>query len=252
MTLLLTEVDGHGTLGTPWVIFAADRRISKGGAPAGHRQKVFPVPSLNAGIGYAGIAEVPPGHKPMSEWLQDFMGSVPAGETLSALATRLADALNGVIPAHWQTEPSTFHVSGFNAEGRPEFWYVRNVDDNRRPTLRKYEVREDFQRRDAAGLAPGQVAVYRNGDIRAHVLAWEKIDESLGALLHAPGFKGFTTPAEYAGWVAFKMDLIAQFYERFCNQSIIGGPVDAFAITPHSQPGQIGMITLDRKATGSP
>ncbi len=68
--------------------------------------------------------------------------------------------------------------------------------------------------------------VYRNGDIRAHVCAWEAIDKAFGGILSAPDFRMPNTPAEYEEWVRFKMDLIARLYEGFCKRSIIGGPVD--------------------------
>jgi hypothetical protein len=72
--------------------------------------------------------------------------------------------------------------------------------------------------------------VYRNGDNRAHVCAWEAVDEAFGALLTAPDFGAPRTPPEYERWVEYKMELIAQLYERFCTVSIIGRPVDVFSI----------------------
>jgi hypothetical protein len=168
----------------------------------------------------------------MAMWLQRFVAEATA-TTLGGLAHDLAGALNAVVPARWrQSVVSGFHLCGFAAAARPELWYVRNCDDTvaQNPTG-TYADREDFQGRDAPRLAPGQGMIYRNGDIRPHVLAWEKIDEAFGALLAAPDFGVPHTPNEYARWVEFKMDVIAQFYERFCQVSIIGGPVDAFFIT---------------------
>ena len=74
--------------------------------------------------------------------------------------------------------------------------------------------------------------IYRNGDIRAHIAAWEKLDESFGTLLNTPGFKKLTSPADYKDWVEFKMQLIAYFYKKYYPGSIIARPVDAFCIKP--------------------
>jgi hypothetical protein len=123
-------------------------------------------------------------------------------------------------------------LAGFSPADRPEFWFVRNVDDDGEPTLGRYEPREDFQRRDRSRVSPSAVQIYRNGDIRAHVTAWEKIDEAYGSLLGTPDFMPVATPLDYRNWVLFKMSSIADFYERYCVRSIIGRPIDAFAFSP--------------------
>ena len=170
----------------------------------------------------------------MSDWIQDFLNSVGPQERLAAVANRLANELNGIVPIAWHAnERSGFHLAGFNEAGHPEFWFVRNVDDNGEPTLGRYEPREDFQRRDLAQLPPGSFQVYRNGDIRAHVTAWEKIDEAFGSLLGTPDFKEIATLLDYRDWVLFKMTSIADFYEQYCVPSIIGKPIDAFAFSRH-------------------
>jgi hypothetical protein len=232
MTLLTTELHPRedGTI----VVFAADRRISRGDVPSSDQQKIFRMPHLAAGIGFFGLAEVPDnvGMRTMSDWVQDFLYTIRAHDELSTIAARLADGLNRIVPADWHaTERSGFHMAGFNAAGRPEFWFVRNVDDDGEPTLGRYEPREDFQGRDHVHLSPAAVQVYRNGDIRAHVTAWEKIDEAYGSLLGAPDFMPIATPLDYCNWVRFKMSSIVDFYERFCVRSIIGRPIDAFAFS---------------------
>jgi len=63
-------------------------------------------------------------------------------------------------------------------------------------------------------------------------VTWQAIDESLGALLERPDFKPLTTPEDYVAWVKFKMELVAYFYKHYCKSSIIGRPIDAFAIIP--------------------
>lgn len=233
MTLLATEIHRHDRPDAI-VVFAADRRITRGAVRDTEQQKVFRIPQLRAGIGYFGLAELPSSKRTesMAAWLQRFLASTRA-RTLRELADELAASLNKAVPDSWKKgQVSGFHLCGFAAAGRPEFWYVRNCDDSpaQAPTG-QYESREDFQGRDAAKIPPGEGFVYRNGDIRAHVAAWERIDEAFGGLLAAPDFGVPTTPGEYERWVEFKMEVIAQFYERFCQMSMIGRPVDVFSIT---------------------
>lgn len=233
MTLLATEIHRHNQPDA-MIIFAADRRISRGAVRDREQPKVFAIPRLRAGIGYFGLAEIPSGagSEPMAVWLQRCV-TASAAPTLATLAHDVASALNAAVPAAWRRSVvSGFHLCGFADAARPEFWYIRNCDDTseQHPTG-TYAAREDFQGRDAPRLMPGRGMVYRNGDIRPHVLVWERIDEAFGSLLAAPDFSVPRTPNEYARWVEFKMGVIAQFYERFCRVSIIGGPVDAFAIT---------------------
>jgi hypothetical protein len=234
MTLLTTEIHRHSDPQNAIIVFAADRRISRGNSYDDTRGKIFNVQKINAGIGYFGLAEVSQGacRKPMSDWLEDFLRNTIEGETLDELAGRLVNSLNSAVPEnHRKSCISGFHIAGFNNEGLPEFWYVRNVDDDRSTLLGEYQAREDFQNRDAPSLSPNRYQIYRNGDIRAHVTIWEKIDETLGNLLNNQDFKQLRTSEDYVDWVKFKMELIAQFYEKYCTRSIIGKPVDAFSIT---------------------
>jgi hypothetical protein len=233
MTLLTTEIYRHDQADAI-IVFAADRRITRRTVRDSEQPKIFRLPRLCGGIGYFGLAEVPSstGTEPMAAWLWRFLSGTTAG-TLKALADELAQALNVAVPEDWQrSEVSGFHLCGFAAAGRPEFWYVRNCDDTEAQTpIGRYESREDFQGRDAPKIPPGEGLVYRNGDIWAHVAAWERLDQAFGTLLTAPDFGAPASPAEYERWVEFKMDVIAQFYERFCRVSIIGRPVDVFSVT---------------------
>jgi hypothetical protein len=215
------------------VVFAADRRISRGAVPAGERQKVFHYPQHKLGIGYFGLAEVPASSsvQPMSEWLQDFFYSVRPGESLNSVAAELATALNSAVPQEWQrSEHAGIHLAGLLQDGRAEFWFIRNFDDSGNLSLGRYEAREDFAARDARSLTSNTSIIDRNGDIRAHVAAWTEIDRSLGRLLGQDSFRPLMKTADYVEWVRFKMEAIARFYERWSTESIIGLPVDCFAV----------------------
>jgi len=231
MTLLTTEIV---TDPKPVIVFAADRRISVGGRRCAERRKILRVPTKRAGIGYFGLAELPlqGRQRHMDVWLSDFLEARAALPSLRDLAVALATELNRVVPAATRNaHMSGFHLAGFDRHGRPEFWFIRNVADDRTTLLGRYSAREDFQRRDRARLQAGAAQIYRNGDIRAHASAWESIDASFGALLGAPGFTPGVGPMAHTRWVQFKLETIAHFYQRFCTTSIIGKPVDAFVIT---------------------
>lgn len=231
MTLLVTEIMHHLDPAQAIIVFAADRRISWGGRAEKSEQKIFEIPRLNALIGYYGAAEVTVSSKSiaMSEWLPDFIGQAENGITLGELAEKLSGAMNLVGNDWRKTSRSGFHLAGF-LEGRPEFWSISNVADDQ-SVRGEFHAREDFQRQDAALLGPGKYQIYRNGDLRAHVSAWDQLDKSLGQLLKQPDFRPLTTPENYREWVRFKMEVICNFYERFALKSIIGRPVDVFCIT---------------------
>ncbi len=233
MTLLATEIHRHSR-SDAMIVFAADRRISLNGARDSEQPKIFRVDSLRAGIGYFGLAEVPLGAttQPMAAWLHTLVAASRA-TSLEDFARHLAAELNWLLPDDWRRmERSGFHLCGFSQTNQPEFWYVRNVDDSpaQAPTGR-FEVREEFQSRDAPRLPEGAVQIYRNGDIRAHVTAWAVIDDAFGELLGAPRFRTPNSVGQYEEWVRFKMETIAQFYETFSEDSIIGRPVDVFSIS---------------------
>ena len=166
----------------------------------------------------------------MDEWLTDFLNR-STGLVLSDTATELEAALNAT-PSLNRRSRSGFQLAGIGADERPEFWYVRNIDDAGEPTLGRWEAREDFQRRDAPRLTNGAIHVYRNGDLTAHEAAWQALDLSLGRLRFVPGFREPTTSRDRMEWTRFKLDTVAAFYERFATPAaIIGRPVDAMAIT---------------------
>ena len=214
------------------IVFAADRRISRGTANAGTRPKIFRLPHHNAAIGYFGLAEIDTGTsvQPMAEWLQDLFPTFQVTDPLSVVADRIVRALNAAIPLEVRvSEAVGLHLAGFERGERAQFWYIRNLDDTGQSVRPDIEAREDYRRRDSHTLPHGAAAVYRNGDTRAHVAAWESIDASLGSLLGTPSFRALKSPDDYVDWVRFKMETFARFYERFATESIIGLPIDCFA-----------------------
>src|SRR5206468_10960061 len=76
MTLITNEIHMLDGFKKTLLIFAADRRLTNpDGSYAGSKRKLFPIPYLEAGISYFGLAEVFPkrGRGYLSDWLKDFI-----------------------------------------------------------------------------------------------------------------------------------------------------------------------------------
>ncbi|MGA8142252.1 MAG: hypothetical protein WB948_16390, partial [Desulfobaccales bacterium] len=103
MTLLLTEIHWKDNLLNSFIVFAADRRISRpNGKRLGERKKIFEVHYLRAGIGYFGLADVPKKGsaepEPMSDWLLRFIRKNSSLTNMELFANNLANNLNSEIP----------------------------------------------------------------------------------------------------------------------------------------------------------
>jgi len=168
----------------------------------------------------------------MDEWLKEFIDEHADCGDLECLAHALAKELNRDAGHRGKNAISGFHIAGFNNQGLVEFWYVRNVADDRQALLGEYQVRRDYRRDPADNPQPGTVRTFRNGDLRPHVAAWEGLDASLGQLIGAPGFRGLATPNDYVRWVKFKMAIIIQFYKNWSREKppIIGEEPDVFCV----------------------
>ena len=243
MSLLLTEITCFDGLSNSCIVFAADRRISLNGKYDSTRKKIFQIPSLHAGIGYFGLAEVhTKGNSlPMNDWLLRFIRKNSDNSNMNVFANELACNLNKVIsPGIGKKYISGFHLAGYNSNGIPEFWFIRNVQDDSKTITGQYEAREDFLSTNARALGydgenPHSIKnlvtqIYRNGDFRAHVTAWGKIDEGFGSLFKEPGFKKLVSISDYEQWVKFKMEVIAYFYKKYSKVSLIARPIDTFTI----------------------
>jgi len=97
------------------------------------------------------------------------------------------------------------------------------------------EPTSDFLGRDAKALGwngtdltsiRNEGIVYRNGDIRGHVVAFERLDKVLIDMLSFPDFK----KPQPEDWVRFKFEVVAHFYKKFARRAIIGTPIDVFSI----------------------
>jgi hypothetical protein len=246
MTLLYTEVSQEFPGRGRCVLFAADRRITPlGNDPPKHYKKLVDIPYLNAALGFFGLAEFRQGGTlfRMVDHLRDFVRKEHAAPNLSAFAAKLAASLNAFIPSSLRaSERSGIHLAGITSGALPEFWFVRNVDESGSPTLGQYEADEQFLARDARadgfdGQNPQTLPLggrlYRNGDILAHVAAWEAFDDTLGTLLSSPLFSGIHSPEDYANWISFKMEVLVHFHKRFEKSLLVGGAIDVIVKCEH-------------------
>ena len=248
MSLISNEIHILDGFNKTVLVFAADRRITRDGKYHATLPKLFPIPYLRAGISYFGVAEVSSskrGRQDMAQWLPDFINQQPGTKDLKTFAGELRNSLNQVVPPHvLAAQPSGFHLCGYNPQGIPEFWFITNVGgmDHLNYTglgSRFLEPSPDFLERDAKtqgwdGVKPGSVRnavqVYRNGDIRAHVSAWRELDNFLREMRKYADFRQLRTVDDFAEAAKFKMEVIAYLYKKFCRKSIIGRPIDAFAL----------------------
>lgn len=248
MSLITNEI--HILEGFRKTIFvcAADRRISKRDLSFdSYRRKLFAIPQLDAYVSYFGLAQVFPSGRPkyLSDWLPAFILKSIDVRSLRDFSLKLRDELNRIVPpAVLRANASGFHICGYNAFGFPEFWYLTNIggmDQFRYTNLqaRYAQPTPDFLERDAKKLGwdgkdPSSVAngtwIYRNGDFRAHVAAWEKLDQMFVELLSFRDFKRPRTPEDLKDWVRSKFETVARFYKQFARYQIIGGRIDVFCL----------------------
>jgi len=184
----------------------------------------------------------------LSDWLPAFIRRSRA-PSLADFAASLKRELEGVIPrAFLGSQPSGFHICGFDEQVRPDFWFLSNIG-----AMRGFEYTDlrgvyldpasHFLGRDAdrfgfdltTGRAPiGSVQLYRNGDFRVHAIAAEALDRVLSTLGHFADFKLPRTPTEYGSYVKFKFEVISYIYKRWARRQIVAHPIDVLVLqAPH-------------------
>jgi len=231
----------------PLMIAAADRRISRpDGSYHSTRRKVFPVPRISGAVSYFGLAAFSQGARQtfLSDWLPDFIqrSRVTAVETF---AQELHQSLGAVVSGRLlRTQPSGLHVCGFDAEGRPDFWFISNIGAMQGfeyTDLRSayFDPASHFRGGDTAefgldlatGRAPaGNVQIFRNGDVRVHTIASEALDTALSALRQFPDFRLPRTSAEYGAYVRFKFEVISYIYKKWARRQIVARPIDVLVL----------------------
>ncbi len=249
MTLILNEIHLLDGLKKTMIIAAADRRISKpDGSYDSTQRKLFKIPYLDGAISYFGVANVFPKGKMqyLSVWLLNFIKTQAGVPDLQTFASNLRNDLNKVVYAGiLQNNPSGFHICGYNDQRLPEFWFLTNIGGMEGYKYINFQQQysvptSDFLGRDAKNIfrwngnnpssARNGIQYYRNGDYRAHVVAWELLDMILQNLFTFPDFKRPVTPQEYGDYVKFKFEFIAYLYKKWAKKEIIARPIDVIVL----------------------
>lgn len=248
MTLILNEIHILNGLDSVLMVAAADRRITSDGAYHSSRRKVFRIPYLNGAISYFGIAQIGPPSSPkfLSDFLPDFIRKNSSAASLGEFAQTLHAQMSVLVAQSVLAKhPSGFHICGYDYQGLPDFWYMSNIGGIQDFQYVGLKPRYDppsshFLGRDASNQfqwdgkdphsAKNGVQIYRNGDYRAHVAAWEALDGILGSLLQFPDFDPPHSPKEYGVYVKFKFEFIAYVYGRWAKKKIIAKPIDVIVL----------------------
>ena len=245
MTLLVNEIHIQGDLKKGFIICAADRRITLRGQFHSNRHKLFRIPYLNACVGYFGLAQI--NHRDfLSSWLPNFIKHSCESRSLREFSERLIETLNRCADTSLlNSNPSGFHICGYNADNYPELWFVRNIEGMEgfayKGFLPKYLITEDFLARDArrygfdgvhSQISSNFLQYYINGDTRPFHTIWLRLDKFLVEMFSQADFVSPTRPSDLEKIVKWKFQVISTFYKQFAKRKTIGTPVDAFVLLP--------------------
>lgn len=260
MTILITEMTHSG------IVFAADRNHynpKKGGhlELAFRAKKIFPIPYLQAGVGYFGGGRIGINKKTgkdikTGQWLSDFINKNNDCQSLRDFSLKMSESLQKEILNQDRKEPYGFHIAGYQ-NGLPEFWFVRNFDSwNGEDGFKglnnpdKFRCDEQFiTLRKTALLVKSGIFFrmsFQNGSIQLFYFFTKYIDDFLNKM---PTFKGATEGfkplkriEDYAKIPRFKMETTKKIYETFFHKGRqpMGGKIDCFTI---SKDGEISEIS---------
>jgi hypothetical protein len=241
VSLIINEIHMLDGFRKTVLVFAADRRITKPDGSYTTKKKLFRIPYMKAAVSYFGVAEVRPRDRlqHLSDWLSGFINTHSGTRNLKDFAFQLREELNKVVPPQvLRKYASGFHICGYNSSGLPDLWFLTNIGHDLLPQYA--QPTSDFLERDAKGLGWDGADlcsirnagwIYRNGDFRAHVIAWDRLGKILKKMLSFPDFKQPRTMKDYEAHVKFKLEVIAHMYRNFARRQTIGGPIDVFSLS---------------------
>jgi len=251
MTLVLNEIHALDGFKDTLMIAAADRRISNlDGTYNSTRKKLFEIEYLNGAVSYFGVACTST-RVPLSEWLPDFIRRTADATDLLTFSARLRNELSRIMPKYiLRRHPSGFHICGYQKNELPDFWFLSNIGPMKgfNYTCQDHyaEPLSQFLERDAKanfgwdgsnlGSAKSNIVqIYRNGDFRAHAIAWGHLNSIFNALRNFPDFYQPRNPKEYGESVKSKFEIITYIYKKWAKMKIIARPIDVFVILPPKQ-----------------
>lgn len=249
MTLIYTQAHKYG------IILAADSNLtSDTGSSAGVADKGFTVPYLNAGLCVAGSYSF--GGVPMDHWMPAFIAAYAGTKapSLAGFASTLRDRLEAGMTAKEKDNLCLVQLAGYvpDAAGHhPEFYFIRNIEDDINPTDGSYRkgaafrVDEQLWWRDLKEQGPRDsflagitahfyVNGYPHGRIAFTVLM-NQLGEFLKSTWANPGwkFRGPNALAEQVEWIKLQFQVIDTLFKNSNYPArLIGGPVWTLGIPP--------------------
>lgn len=243
MTILVNELRIRNSFTDVTLIQVADRRITLDGKFHSNQKKIFQISYLKSSVGYFGLSQ-PTSKQFFSSWLPNIIRHGHEITTIKEFAQYLTDKLNkDVSKSFLRNTPSGFHLCGLANDGIPEFYFIRNIDSMNGIYYKGfrdyYYFSEDFRTRDAITTNEGRKRAlsslqnctfwYVNGDLRSFWAFWMLATQFIDSISLSPEFPALKTDLERAKW---KLEGIAQLYEKYAKQKIVGGPIDGIEIRP--------------------
>jgi hypothetical protein len=238
MTILANEIRIRGSIKDVTLIQVADRRLSIAGQFHSNQKKVFEIPYIRASVGYFGLAQ-PTMQEFFSSWLPNVIRHGHSIKTVKEFSQYLMNELNNkVSKTLLRSNPSGFHICGLAEDGVPEFYFVRNIERMEGPFYRgfleSYSCSEDFRTRDAIRTTSlstlhDSIFWYVNGDLRSFWDFWLPATQFIDGFRLNQDFPALNSDLERAKW---KLKVIAQLYDKYAKQKIVGGPIDGIEIRP--------------------
>jgi len=247
MTLISNAIHLEPQLRDSFIVCCADTRLTfrditnpkekyiKG-------RKLFKIEYLNGSVSFWGATALFENskQKSLSEWLPVFIKKSSHHTTLRAFAEELRYELNKKMHKPFLGK----EASGFHLCRIPEFMHFSNCGLDQQTgnygniTDSFRGIGEDFLGRDISHFKwDGSVdnyppirgiQLYRNGSIKVHSLAWDKLDEVFATLFRFPDFK---YPYSYKDedvikFTKQKLNFISSIYNNWAKTKIVGAPWD--------------------------
>lgn len=212
-------------------------------------KKLFKIEYLNATVSFWGSLQIvneKSQFELLCDWMPKFIRSRHSHTRLIDFGNDLRDELNKrAIKEHLKLEPSGVHLCGYRNDGVPEFMHFSNctirTDGFYDNILGSYKaIEHDFLGRDAGKFygwdgndpksitAQGKVQLYRNGDVRAHSAAWEKLDEVFQIIFTFNDFKKpyASSDNDILKLTRQKLTFISTIYNTWSTEKMVGAPWD--------------------------
>ena len=269
MTIVLNEIQLLNGFNHSFIIAAADQRITfTNNKTKWHHKKLHKIPYLNGAISYFGLAQYRDSRSKndkdftFTHWLPNYINSNSKYQSLKDFSFALQDELNNLVPKKFTSKyPSGFHICGYNDQGFPDFWVVKNftkyengqyidIGQNYQAPeshFLSWSVRENFGENWLQSIKNHRFGmVYRNGTIEPHQSISDLFD-FLFAYIANNNLSDFMDInhdiVKYTEFVKSKLDFMIFIHNKWTKRKVIGGKIDILLIEkkPNSLPRYINL-----------